>query len=415
MRILWISPDPLRTEIKNSKSSSGFWKEEIYKLVNNNLSNKIVFASPSNKREYNIQTGQYSFRWENKLKYKKISNTTIKDILWIINDFNPEIIHIHGTELPFGLISQYTNIPVVISLQGFYSESFVALLGNIPLSIWRKELTLKEFILKNSFMHLHNYWFFNSNLERKTVELNNFFIGRTWFDKNFIKKNNATAKYFHGNEPLRDNFYKTTWKLEEINRYSIYISSFYNPLKGFHILLSALKYLINDFPQIKIIVPGNISFKMKNRFTGNSYYRYLYKMINEYKLGDKILFVGRLNDIEISHYLSSVHIFCMPSLIENSSNALGEAQLIGVPSIVSSDCGGTLSIIKDNYNGLNFYKGDSYDLSLKIRELFSSDALANRLSTNSRKFAKDFYNRDKIKLQYLSIYKEVLNHACFTQ
>ena len=36
----------------------------------------------------------------------------------IINLYNPDIIHVHGTEDNFGLIQFYTKKPVVISIQG---------------------------------------------------------------------------------------------------------------------------------------------------------------------------------------------------------------------------------------------------------------------------------------------------------
>lgn len=36
----------------------------------------------------------------------------------IIEDFQPDIIHVFGSEWCFGLVEKYTNIPVVIHMQG---------------------------------------------------------------------------------------------------------------------------------------------------------------------------------------------------------------------------------------------------------------------------------------------------------
>ncbi len=42
----------------------------------------------------------------------------LEEYLKIIRDVKPDIIHIHGTENPFGFIIKHTSIPVVISIQG---------------------------------------------------------------------------------------------------------------------------------------------------------------------------------------------------------------------------------------------------------------------------------------------------------
>jgi glycosyltransferase involved in cell wall biosynthesis len=93
--------------------------------------------------------------------------------------------------------------------------------------------------------------------------------------------------------------------------------------------------------------------------------------------------------------------------MENSSNALGESQIIGVPS-VTTDCGGTLSIITHNENGLIFQRGNAYDLAMKIKAIFTDDNLAIRLSNGGKIAGKQFHNQEKILEQYTSIYNKIL-------
>jgi glycosyltransferase involved in cell wall biosynthesis len=133
-----------------------------------------------------------------------------------------------------------------------------------------------------------------------------------------------------------------------------------------------------------------------------------------YCLNNFITFAGRLNADQICKLLSTTHVLVLPSFIENSSNALGEAQMIGVPCVASSNCGGILSIIKEHINGVFFYKGDGFDLSQKIRKIFLNDDLAKLLSKNSRDFGKDFHNKENIKNQYSNIYKSIINHESTT-
>ena len=284
IRILWVSHDPVRNSVKNIKSNSGFWKESLLFLLNNNPKFEIKVAFPGKK-----PTKQnYTFRLPTKRVYSDLPSITRKDLLWIVNDFNPNLVHIHGTEKPYGLIKNYIATPIVISLQGFLSKSFSAVLGEIPLSIWEKKKTLKEIVFRNDFLNMHKTWYYNSFFEKKVASINLNFIGRTDFDKDFLLEYNPDANYFFGNELLRQEFFEKNWDIKNINRYSIYASSFTNPLKGFHILLDAVFLLKKEFSEINIIVPGVISKRMSSKFLGNSYFRIIKEKINQYDLAENI-------------------------------------------------------------------------------------------------------------------------------
>ncbi len=409
MKILWISHDPVRERNEFGKSNSGFWKESLLKLLINNPDISIKVAYPGRKC-FKTASGNYTFRYPKKKIYKDLPLKTKKDLIYIIDQYKPNLIHIHGTEKPYGLIVKYIKIPVLISLQGFLTESYNSLIGSIALPIWKEKKTLKEIIFRNSFIHLHSIWFFNSYYERQIIMLNKYFAGRTQFDRSFVLNYNSTARYFKANETLRDDFYNEEWDINHIDRYSIYISSFTNPLKGFHVLLRAVGILLKEFNNIKILVPGDYTKQMITKVFGNSYYRILKDIAENLGVNRNIRFLGHLNGKEISQILKKTHVFALPSFIENSSNALGEAQLIGVPSVVSSECGGTESLIEENINGLVFKKGDSFDLANKIRQIFLNDELAKNLSENSKRFGYQFHKRETIKAQYYSIYKTIINH-----
>lgn len=406
MRVLWISHDPIRISGSDDKSYSGYWKESLLKLLSGKINIKVAYPGTVKSKEPN---GNYTFRHPIHNTYASIPKSTIQDLKWIIADFKPDLIHIHGTEKTYGLISKYTSVPLLISLQGFITESCHHVLGEIPLPIWQKEKTFKELLFRNSFPDIHKYWYYNSEYEKEIIRINKYFIGRTDFDKKFVCKLNPDAQYFIGNELLRDEFTLSDWNLKKINKHSIFTTSFTNPLKGFHILLESVNYLKIDFPNTNIIVPGFLTPRMYNRITGNAYYRVIRKLIFKYKLQDSIHFSGKLDEFQICRILEKANVFVLSSFIENSSNALGEAQTVGTPCIVPSNCGGISSMIKDQINGLYFNKGDAYDLSLMIRKVFSNDDLAESLSKNSKLFGSGFHNQKNILNQYSSIYKKIVN------
>ncbi len=406
MRILWITHDPIRSFIGKGQSPSGFWKESLLKLLRTETSDTISVAFPGKQREV-VDAESYSFRYSTRKIFHGLPGETITDLQWIIKEFNPELIHVHGTEIPYGLIAEHTKVPVVVSLQGFISEWYNGLLGDIALPVWKKYKTLKEYVLRNGYPDMHAYWFKNAECERDVVRKNKYFIGRTTFDKYFVLKSNESATYFTGHELLRDSFYETNWDISTIQRHSLYTSLFINPVKGFHVLLEAISYLKKDYPNIKINVAGQLTEKMTSMFTGNAYFRYLKELIETKNLSAHVNFCGKLEGYQIADILKQTHVFALPSYMENSSNALGEAMISGVPCI-GSDCGGTESIIENNVNGLIFNRGNAYELAQLIRKVFEDDELAIKLSAKGKEFGSAFHSKKLILNQYKDIYAKIL-------
>ena len=116
----------------------------------------------------------------------------------------------------------------------------------------------------------------------------------------------------------------------------MFLSQSERTIKGLHLVLKAVTYLKNDFPNIQIRVAGRDltkvnSFKDRLKLTG--YGSYIKKLIKKFDLANNIIFTGTLNESEIIKEFQKAHIFLCPSSIENSPNSLGEAQLIGTPII----------------------------------------------------------------------------------
>lgn len=100
-----------------------------------------------------------------------------------------------------------------------------------------------------------------------------------------------------------------------------------------------------------------------------------------------ITFTGFIDNSELNDYLNEADIFINPSKTETLGQVTLEAMTSGTPIIASND-GGTLDIIKDNYNGL-LYNTEN-DLINKIELLRSDDILRNNLIKNGLNYCKDF-------------------------
>ena len=137
----------------------------------------------------------------------------------------PDVIQCFGSEWPYGLIAECTNIPVVIHMQGFsniYSESC-----ELVYSDW-EYIRCNNFNPKVAFTTLTNKKKNEDGLskERHLMKINRFFMGRTHWDEEIVRNYSPKSKYYYCPEALRPEIYDapkwTSNKSENINIYNAY-------------------------------------------------------------------------------------------------------------------------------------------------------------------------------------------------
>ena len=99
------------------------------------------------------------------------------------------------------------------------------------------------------------------------------------------------------------------------------------------------------------------------------------------------------------------NVFISSSSIENSSNSIGEAMLIGCP-IVASYVGGIRNLLNDE-DGYIYPFDEPYMLAQYIDNIFSSDNLAIKFSNNSRKHAQITHDPEKNYYRLFEIYNQI--------
>lgn len=410
MRILWISHDPLRREQAAGGSASGFWKESLLECLRPACGHEFFVAAPV-RQVMPPAADACRFRVPPATRHVDLSARTRHDLLRIIDNVQPDLIHVHGTEHPYGMIAAHTTIPVLVSLQGFLTACLFPLLGDIPLPEWRSYRTLKDVVRGSDPLAMHSLWTRKAAVERRILRTVRSFAGRTDFDHDFILRHNPTARYYVAHEALRPAFHGRHWRLEAARRHSIFTTGFGNPLKGFHVLLEAIPFLRDEFPDVRVTVPGTLTARRTHRLVGDAYARLLADRIRRLGIGQHVHFAGRLSGEQMAAGLLQSHLFCLPSFMENSSNALGEAMLLGLPVVASADAGGTTSLIDHERTGVAFRKGDPYALAEAVRHLWRSDDRALALGLRAREFAGQFHDPDRIRCEYLDMYAQVVADA----
>ncbi|MFL0493510.1 glycosyltransferase family 4 protein [Priestia megaterium] len=333
-----------------------------------------------------------------------------KHIREILNLVKPDILHIFGTEYPHSLVAaEAFDKPdkTVVNIQGLTSFYWMHYNSGIPYK------TLKKFSISNlargNLLRQAKRLKQRGIFETETLKKVGHVIGRTDWDEACTTQVNSNIKYHFCNESLRDSFYEGTWRKSSCEQYSIFMSQAATPIKGLQFMLRALPDIIKEFPQTHLYVAGNDLTKTDSLYEKlkiSSFALYIKSMIKNSGLENKVTFTGSLTEKQMKERFLKSNVFVSPSTIENSPNSLGEAMLLGVPTI-SSDVGGVKNMLEHGKEGF-IYQGDApYMLAFYIKKYFRDTKMAENFGFQAQKHAQLTHNRD-INLQtLLRIYEEI--------
>ena len=345
------------------------------------------------------------------LEYKKKSEKYWK----IINDkFKPDLVHIHGTEYTHGLAFKNANpsVKVITSIQGLVSRCAEVYTANIGTKEILKSTTLRDILKKDNIFQQKSKFIKRGLNEIELIQKSEVILGRTMWDYANTKAINRNNKYYTSNETLRESFYKEQWNINQTEAHSIFCSQAGYPIKGVHYLLKTISILKNQYGynDIKLYIAGqnivdNSNIYKKLRMTG--YANYIRKLIHKLGLEKQIVWTGILNEKEMVSRLLKTHIFVLPSALENSSNSLCEAMLLGMPC-VATNTGGTMDILENKKQGYLYPYTEPAMCAEYVSNFFEDDELAIRMGKEARKKALERHNPEKNAEDIIEIYKKVI-------
>ena len=411
MRILWFTDTPsLAVSKVGMKEYSYGWISSLEEQIslNGNIQLGIAFAASNKNKFSSHKTQYYTFSrrtWRIKVFFKRWFNlieskSEIDDYLEIIKDFKPDLIHIFGSERSFGLIIQYTKVPVILQIQGNLSSVIRKWFLSInPIDVIRYS-PFKILILGYDF--LHSYLLFKKKAirERVILEKCKYIIGRTDWDRRIMKIHAPNSAYFHCDEIIRSAFYNYKWEVNQTK--SNTLISIIKPVtyKGIETILETSN-LLNKI--------GLSDFKWK--IVGVKETDYIVRIVQKkYRLNfsnNNIFFLGSLDENLLIKELLSSSCYVHPSHIENSPNSVCEAMVLGMP-VIATFAGGTGSMIDNNVEGILIQDGDPYCLAGAIIEILENPELAKSLGRNATNKAKLRHNPIEISNKQVIIYNEIL-------
>lgn len=415
MKVLWFTNTPCSAVEKlGMKNNYGGWLRSLEEELNKKPEIDLAICFYSYK---NIDAFQYNgtsfypvHRKGKKSKLKRMykrfvpgnnDEQEIRKLLKVIDNFKPDVIHVHGTEDNFGLVQMQSDIPVVISMQGILSPCAAKYYSGIPENIARRhEGLLTKWIGSGT---TRSYTLFQKDAERERRILNSakFIIGRTEWDKRVTGVLAPKAQYFIGNEILRKPFYENKWAKTAFSKPLQIVTTTGGAIyKGFETIVSAAEIL----SETDLIFSWKVIGLNEDSNTVNIVKKW--KKIQLRNL--KIKLLGTLDEKAMVDTLLQSDIYCHTSHIENSPNSLCEAMILGMPCIATY-AGGTCSLLQDDEEGMLVQNGDQWAIAGALIEFKKDTDKAFLYGNNARKRALDRHNKVIIVNNLLETYQNILS------
>ena len=425
IKVLWVANVPLEIISKAANLPTvcfGGWLNGAYNSIKDNQQIELFYAFPHptlNPVKGKAGSLYYCSFLQPKIPFLNIStlksnSTTVNDIRNIIETIKPDILHIWGTEFDHSYIaaSIFDNpAKTVINIQGLVSVYADHYLSGLPEKMLHKFVLSS--ILRGTITGQARSLATRGKKEIEVVKLAGHIIGRTDWDRACTYRLNPSAVYHHIGEILRPSFYGSLkWNYENCEKYSIFLSQATTPIKGLHFMLKALPDIISDFPKTKVYIAGPNFVNqdtLKNRLKLSPYGYYILQLIKENKLENHICFLGNLSEEEMrDRYLKS-HVFVSPSTVENESNSVSEAGILGVP-IVASFVGGLTRRLANGEDSFLYQHDAPYMLAHYIMEIFRNETLAKNFSKSIMSNFEKRCCKEHISQKLLNLYLQIAQY-----
>ncbi len=423
MKVLWVSnfilPSIARQRQLGAVYSVGGWMVGMWESMQHRPDLDLAICFPL----YDVQdmvkgeidgATYYGFA-QTRPVYLTYDETVEKQLRKIMDDYQPDIVHIFGTEYMHCLAAvRAFNRPerTLIGIQGMVSVYAKHFMAGVPQWVQRG-VTFRDIVKRDSLKRQRANFEKRAEFETEAIRSVCHVTGRTDWDRACTQQLNPQAAYHPCNEILRDSFYARHWRLDDCEKHSIFVSQGSYPIKGLHYVLEAMPAILARYPDARLYVAGGDITKndtFSDRLRQSSYGRYISQLIRENNLEDHVIFTGFLDEEAMCDRYCRSHVFVSASSIENSPNSVGEAMLLGMP-VVSSDVGGVKDLMIHAEEGFIYQADAPYMLAYYVNRIFDNDELAVQLGGHAAGHAAVTHSRDINSRRLMEIYQEIEGSA----
>jgi glycosyltransferase involved in cell wall biosynthesis len=341
--------------------------------------------------------GRVIERW----RHRPASPRALAAAARLIRESHPDLIHLHGAEGSYGLATRGCGVPTVLSIQGSPTVIRGLYLRGVD-RFYLRSVSLGDFLKGRGPVHYHATLKARSANEAAIMAEVGHVAGRTEWDRRLAAVMAPQAVYHLCDEPLRDAFDRALWRAGDAQPACVFSTTGHYTLKGVGTLLRAIDIVRRSAPGVTLVLAGVLPY--------DEHLRAVIRHVRVLGLEDCVTLLGEVDAETLARQLTQASIFVNPSHIENSSNSLAEAQLVGVPCVASS-AGGMVTTADNGSAALLFQDGDARALAGAVLSLLNDPVEAAQLGRRGRELAVKRHDRENIRAQILSIYDEMLGRV----
>lgn len=407
MKVLWFT---INSSLYEEQKKVGLsWIASLETIVKRQRNIQLGIAFEHKDESFKLERDNVTyypinaFQTKNQKRLRRINKTEenliIPKAIKVIEDFHPDIIHVFGSEWCWGLVQEYTNIPVVIHMQGSIPAYNNA---SLPPGYSSKDLNpYKWWQIKMNIYHSLAKKFEKDRAQREIRILKGckYFMGRTCWDYAITQFYSPKSQYFECWEAIRNTFIDETdsHNYTHPKRCILMSTISESNLKGHDTILRTAN-LLKSFT--------NIEFEW--RVAGCNALSLYEKKEHINAIDVNIKYLGPLNTEELYNELKKCTIYVHPAYIDNSPNAVCEAMCMGLP-IIATYVGGIPSLIQHDKTGILVPANDPYQIAFHIKDLYNNSNKAEKYGKNAKIIAKERHNPQNILNKLLHIYNTIIN------
>lgn len=410
-KILWLC----NLAFSNEKlTSTGGWLQPLAEMLQRSGQVEIFNVTSSDVKDIQINECNGIKQWvlpfyKNRLNLQIASHKMCQAVQQIVEEVQPDLVHIWGTEnIWVSIYAQgYIKTKTFVDIQGILSSYYYYYYGGLRFTELLKTIHLKE--LANPWCSLPYQK--RSFKKRGEVEIDclkkfKYISYQSDWVKRQISLINPSAIFFRTKIMLREAFYSAEpWKYKDNSDTPKIFSTASGSIsyKGFHILLRAVGVLKERYPHVQLRIAG----QMKGRLLKSGYTIYLEHLIKKLGLQENVVFLGSLNESQIVKELQGADATVIPSFVETYCLAFAESMLIGTPTVVSY--AGAMPELANHGEECLFYNSmDFQSCAYYLDQLIKDKALAEKLSVNGRKRRLIENDKNLVVNTQLDIYRSLI-------
>ena len=418
MKVLWFSVTPLSLKAEENTGIEGKgWISSLLQIALGiqDLELVVVYGNQSPFKKEVEETERLKIIPINICRYGKrqiikdmmtsreVDDFVISESLRIIQENKPDLIHVFGAEWCYGMLASHVTIPVVIHIQGLWSQIRNSLLLPGQSSLFDR---FKPELWNHPLGFFARYQYYNLSMERhrreeEILRRNQYFMCRTRWDQSVVRFYNKNARIFHVDEALRQEFIgcQDRWQPHAEDKKIVLVTTgaCYS-IKGPDVVLKTAR-----------LIRENTDYEVEWKWIGGTDEDIReFERLTKVKARDVGLrMMGTLSAAEMINELLSSDMYVHTSYSDNSPNAVCEAQYLGMP-VIATDTGGVISLFGEQYDrDMIVPMNDPFYLASKIMELREDEAKAKCLAEDNWTVAHRRHDAERISKQLKDTYRQL--------